>query len=121
MCCTFKLSQPARADLGEVHWVHVHPPRLPKKNVLVEKHKNCIKLDFYLPDHLQIYHTTALTLLKACIIHCLTNKDWASCAFPSDICTPSQNPRSALGLHNFYIQFCLYSKDSDLLVEIVVF
>ena len=59
-----------------------------KKNVLVEKHKNCIKLDFYLPDHLQIYHTTALTLLKACIIHCLTNKDWASCAFLSDICTP---------------------------------
>ena len=48
--------------------------------------KSCIKLDFYLP-HLQICHTTALTLLKACIIHCL-NIDWASCAFPSDIFTP---------------------------------
>ena len=51
-------------------------------------YKNCIKLDFYLPHHLQIYHTTSLTLSKACIIHCLTYKDWASCAFPSDMCTP---------------------------------
>ena len=41
-----------------------------------------------MPHHLQIYDTTALTLLKACIIHCLTYKDWASCAFPSGMCTP---------------------------------
>ena len=26
-----------RANLGGVHWVHVHPPRLPNKNVLVKK------------------------------------------------------------------------------------
>ena len=49
---------------------------------------NAYQLNFYLPHHLQIYHTTALTLLKACIIHCLTYKDWNSCAFPSDMCTP---------------------------------
>ena len=55
------------------------PPSVTKKTVLVKKHKNCIKLDLYLPHHLQIYHTTALTLLKACIIHCQPTTLLCSC------------------------------------------
>ena len=40
-----------------------------------------------MPHHLQIYHTTTPTALKACIIHCPTCKGWTFCAFPSVMCT----------------------------------
>ena len=75
-------------------------------------HKNCIKLDFYLPHHLQIYHATARTLLKACIIHCLTYKDWASYAFTSDMCTPLAKILDP-PLVVLLVEFCLQTDPCD--------